>query len=81
MEDDVSKWQSIESAPKDGRLVRLHNEHAGNFYDCDGRYVGSGWELPHFFVYDLNGRAVMSPRPTHWRPLNDSHPHANVVGE
>lgn len=62
-------WQSIETAPRDGRWVQL-------FVRCAGfNVVGCG-----YWVHDLGGnwitRGYSDPpgnlglaRPTHWRPL------------
>ena len=77
----VGGWRPIETAPKDGRAVLLHNNSApgspsGHMESCEGynTVVGEWWggeDTPGKWMCYMD--AIEDPRcpfdPTHWMPL------------
>lgn len=70
--DDMSEWQPIETAPKDGSVIYLWDAH----YRC--RVTGAKWD----FHYWMNGVSQgekswgagdrdgpFCGKPTHWMPI------------
>ena len=59
----MSKWQPIETAPKDGtRFLAYEPRHEYRYYECwweDDFRDWSGWQD------DFDSE----PKPTHWMPL------------
>ena len=66
-EDEMSEWQPIETAPKDGTEVLVWSEHGGveSAYWEAGCYGHSGWT-----IYQIRTE-IAEPDfpPTHWMPL------------
>ena len=59
-------WRKIESAPRDGTIIRLGHSQAVNGSDCTGKWVGDRWVTPHaFLTHDM--RIFM--QPDQWRYL------------
>lgn len=76
----MSNWQSIETAPKDGRSVDLWVRDGGRVPDCK-------WMVPHlprrgeklpeqWCIYDryYGEWLEMGFEPSHWMPLPDAPP-------
>lgn len=60
------QWQSIETAPKDGKSILLFTA-AGQ---VEAYWAGLHWEqAPCYATYDGGGRVALTCQPTHWRPL------------
>jgi hypothetical protein len=60
-------WQPIESAPKDGTVVRVNGPH--DLYPMDAQYVrfaNEWYPVPQRLTL---GREQIIPDPTHWMPL------------
>lgn len=70
----MSEWQTIESAPKDGKRIDLHGKHKGSMLGCDYRVVNCTWGyvptksglMVEKDWIDINARVVSA---THWMPL------------
>lgn len=81
LEAQVPQWRDIETAPKDGTAILLHDNDApglpsGHADRCDGTntYVAAWWEGAEAWICYMD--AVLDPRcpiePTHWMPLPPS---------
>lgn len=60
------KWQSIETAPKDGTIVLVCG------VGCDGYFVADvKWHGDHCLMFDpcTDGYSIETDLPTHWMPL------------
>jgi hypothetical protein len=64
----MSDWQTIESAPKDGTFVLLHN--AAWPTDVEGFWhrPSQAWSA-NVRIRDIENRVVGPAPPTHWKPL------------
>ena len=60
-EDEMSDWQTMETAPRDGHHILLYRPEI----QFTGYYGGanSGWRI------NAPGLPAMWPKPTHWTPL------------
>ena len=67
----MSEWQEIETAPKDGTIIRAKNEVWAE-YCCQtvmrARFVHGAWQAVPMGL-TLSGKEV--PDPTHWQPIPD----------
>lgn len=62
-------WQPIETAPKDGTVIRATHEHYhGRFpFPCKVRFDGNEWVLEP--PLGTLGAVQHTNDPTHWMPL------------
>ena len=76
------KWQTIESAPKDGKLFlcwvkaerHSNNEDEGSAFSCDVSDMDFGWfrDMPTGGFYEnMAGQIGDFQDITHWMPLPD----------
>ena len=67
--DEMTEWQPIETAPKDGTPVLLYieNEDIGG-YQCTAR-----WDVNKVFWEGIESECeiISLDLPTHWRPLRE----------
>jgi hypothetical protein len=64
----MSKWQPIETAPKDGMRVLFYtpgDDETGYLPSMQVSYIDKGGELPTYDVDQWHDGL----RPTHWMPL------------
>ena len=74
----MSEWQPIETAPKDGSIIRLAwQDRHEEWYTADAFFRNNQWIASCIF-YDMNEefspqyrfrQAVVKESPTHWMPL------------
>lgn len=66
----MSEWQPIETAPRDGTIVRVWREEFGEFVmawnDKRSRWEGKHWGPIRALSiwWDID-----APQPTHWRAI------------
>ena len=58
----MTKWQPIETAPKDGSSILLTDSSDGSIKECRWDYC-LGWGDPVYSEWSFGGK------PTHWMPL------------
>jgi hypothetical protein len=72
LEASRERWQSMETAPKDGRTLLLFREITPWRVIGYGRWVdefGGGWVSYGFFGPEYDGSNLGLAAPTHWMPL------------
>lgn len=66
----MSEWQPIETAPKDGTIIRLYIPGHPKMEGMEGRFYDGEWE-PYPQMWTL-GSARNVPDPTFWMPRYNS---------
>lgn len=64
----MSDWQSIDSAPKDGTFVLLHNPDWPNDVEGFWHRPSNAWSA-NVRIRDIENRIIGPEPPTHWKPL------------
>lgn len=76
--DDDNDWRPIETAPTDGTVVWLRNEHqsevkgrAITFRHC---FLATVSGLPRRVWFTVGDDAIMVVKPIHWKPIEPETP-------
>ena len=64
----LADWLDIETAPRDGTVIRLRFRDPFGFYDGHGR---DSWVDGRWVDNTAHGQVVIMMQPTHWQPLPD----------